>query len=58
VNQKMAEAEQMREWFANPWMEAAMVFTEPWPVAIIVSLISAFLVSRKKAEREVFPALD
>ncbi|RYZ41714.1 MAG: DUF4199 domain-containing protein [Sphingobacteriales bacterium] len=48
ISKEMAEAEQMREWFANPWMEAVMVFTEPWPVAIIVSLVSAFILSRKK----------
>jgi hypothetical protein len=29
-------------------MEAAFVFAEPWPVAILVTLVSAFIVSRKK----------
>lgn len=48
MSKKMAEMEQMRTIFNNPWMEALMVFTEPWPVAILVTLISAFTLSRKK----------
>lgn len=50
MSKKVAEMEQMRSMFTNPWMEALMVFTEPWPVAILVTLVSAFIVSRKRRE--------
>ena len=46
--EKVKEMEQMKSSVANPWMEALFVFTEPWPVAILVTLVSAFIVSRKK----------
>lgn len=50
MSKKMAEMEQMKTMMANPWMEALMVFTEPWPVAILVTLVSAFIVSRKRKQ--------
>lgn len=55
MSKKLAEAEQMRNMFANPWMEAILVFTEPWPVAILVTLISAFILSRKR--KQELPAM-
>lgn len=50
MSKKVAEMDQMRIMFTNPWMEALMVFTEPWPVAILVTLVSAFIVSRKRKQ--------
>lgn len=52
MSKKLAEIEKMRAMFANPWMEALMVFTEPWPVAILVTLVSAFIVSRKRKQED------
>jgi hypothetical protein len=31
-------------------MGALMVFAEPWPIAILVTLVSAFIVSRKRKQ--------
>jgi hypothetical protein len=53
MNKKVAELQQMKSIFSNPWKEASMVFIEPWPVAILVTLISAIIVSRKKKEKVV-----
>lgn len=53
MKQKLTEMEDAKAIFANPWKEAAFVFTEPWPVAIIVTLVSAFIVSRKKKKQEL-----
>jgi hypothetical protein len=57
MSKKLAEIDQMRSMFANPWMEALMVFTEPWPVAILVTLVSAFIVSRKRKQEDSRDAL-
>jgi hypothetical protein len=50
MSKKIAEMEQTKAIFANPWMEALMVFTEPWPIAILVTLVSAFILSRKRKQ--------
>lgn len=50
MSKKIAEMEQTKAIFSNPWMEAAIVFTEPWPVAILVTLVSAFILSRKRKQ--------
>jgi cytochrome bd-type quinol oxidase subunit 1 len=57
MSKKVAEIDEMKAMFSNPWMEALMVFTEPWPVAILVTLVSAFAVSRKRKQENSGEAL-
>ena len=53
MSEKLAEMENYKTMFKNPWTVAAFVFMEPWPVAIIVTLVSALIVSLKKKKQEV-----
>ena len=56
IQQKLNELEETKKIFANPATEAMMVFMEPWPVTILVTFVSAIVVSRKKKKREEIPA--
>jgi hypothetical protein len=47
VNRAIAEAEQAKEWLANPLINGAVAFIEPFPVGILVSLISAAVLRRR-----------
>jgi hypothetical protein len=46
VNRAMAEAEQAKAWLANPLINGAVAFIEPFPVGILVALISAGVLRR------------
>jgi len=52
IQAKVQEMEKMMAMFSNPLLEALMVFTEPWPVAILVTLVSALILSRKKKQQD------
>ncbi|HEV7586943.1 MAG TPA: DUF4199 domain-containing protein [Longimicrobium sp.] len=52
---KRAEAEKFVEMYNNPAINAAFTFLEPLPVALIVALVSAGVLSRRK-KREVAEA--
>ncbi|HYV94489.1 MAG TPA: DUF4199 domain-containing protein [Chitinophagales bacterium] len=39
--------EQYKEWYKNPLIIAAMTFTEPFPVGLLVAIISALILRRK-----------
>ncbi|HEX6976618.1 MAG TPA: DUF4199 domain-containing protein [Vicinamibacterales bacterium] len=43
------QLEQFKVWYANPFMSAAMTFTEPFPVGLLVTLISAGVLRKKPA---------
>ena len=45
-----AELEKFAELYKNPLVNVAMTFMEPLPVALIISLVSAGVLSRKKKE--------
>lgn len=45
---KKAEMQQFAEMYKNPIVNVALTFLEPLPVALIVALISAGVLSRKK----------
>ena len=49
IDNVVAQGEQMKEMLANPLINAAVTFTEPFPVGLLVTLISAALL--KKQER-------
>lgn len=46
MTKRMADFKTMYE---NPFMNAAMTFTEPFPVGLLMTLISAAVLKRKKA---------
>jgi Protein of unknown function (DUF4199) len=43
----VAQGEQMKEMLANPLINAAVTFTEPFPVGLLVTLISAAVLKKK-----------
>ena len=53
---KAARNEQYARWYANPFIRAAFTFREPLPVGLIVSLISAFVLSRRRGPGHIAPA--
>ena len=48
---KRAEMEKFAEMYRNPAFNAAVTFLEPLPVALIVALVSAGVLSRRRKER-------
>ena len=49
--QKKAEMDHLAEMYQNPAINAAMTFMEPLPVALIVALVSAGVLSTRKKRR-------
>jgi hypothetical protein len=47
VDKAIREADQARRWLANPLINAAVAFVEPFPVGILVALISAAVLKRR-----------
>lgn len=50
IAEKKAEMEKYAEWYRNPVLNAGMTFLEPLPVALVMSLVTAGVVSRKRRE--------
>ena len=48
IAKRQADLEKYAEWYKNPAINAAMTFLEPLPVALIMSLVSAGLLSRRR----------
>jgi hypothetical protein len=48
---KRSEMEKFAEMYKNPAINAAMTFMEPLPVALIVALVSAGVLSRRRKDR-------
>jgi len=48
-----AEYMKYKEWYKNPLINAAFTFTEPFPVGVIVTLISAGIMQIKSKKKEV-----
>jgi hypothetical protein len=51
IARKKAEMEKFAEMYDNPAINAAITFLEPLPVALIVSLVTAGVLSRRRKER-------
>jgi hypothetical protein len=45
---KKAEMDKWAEWYKNPAIRAALTLLEPMPVALIIALVSAGVLSRRK----------
>ena len=51
--EKRAEMEQFAEWYRNPLVNIALTFLEPLPVGLVISLVSAGILSRARRENGV-----
>ena len=49
IDAQLQEMKNMRVWYNNPLFNAAITFTEPFPVGLIVTLISAAILRKKKS---------
>lgn len=49
ISQEAAKMEEMKVMYRNPLFRAAITFLEPFPVGLLVSLVSSFLLKRKPA---------
>ena len=50
IGRKQAEMEKFEVMYQNPAINAAMTFVEPMPVGLIVALVSAGVLSRRKRD--------
>jgi hypothetical protein len=56
LDAQVVEMKQYAEMYKNPWIKAAFTFMEPLPVTVVVSLISAWVLSRRRKDPEPVPA--
>ena len=49
ILQKQQEIKNFKEMYANPFYNVAMTFVEPFPVGLVITLISAAILKRKPA---------
>ena len=58
IQRKVAEAERFAEMYRNPAVNVAFTLIEPLPVGLVIALVSAGILSRKRRSREAgVPAL-
>jgi Protein of unknown function (DUF4199) len=56
IDAKVQEMKTLKTQLDNPFINAAMTFTEPFPVGLIVTLISAAILRKKVSRNESQPA--
>jgi hypothetical protein len=56
IQAKSAEMQRAKEMYANPLINAAFTFIEPFPVGLVITLISAGILRRQAAAVEALPA--
>jgi hypothetical protein len=49
IQQKTQEMQQFKQMYSNPFFNAAMTFIEPFPVGLLITLISAAILRKKPA---------
>jgi hypothetical protein len=49
IARQKADMDRFAEWFKNPALNAAIAFVEPLPVALVISLVSAGVLSRRRS---------
>jgi uncharacterized protein DUF4199 len=59
VQQQIAEAQRFARLYQNPFINAAITFIEPLPVGLVMALVSAGILSRRRrsTEAEMAPAV-
>ena len=50
IDAKLQEMRSMKAWYDNPLFNAAVTFLEPFPIGLIISLISAAVLRKRKPE--------
>ena len=50
IDMTVKQMQAFKEMYANPWMNAAMTFVEPFPVGLAVTAISAVALRKKPAK--------
>jgi hypothetical protein len=48
IQQKVQEMQQFKQMYSNPFFNAAITFLEPFPVGLILTLISAAILRKKR----------
>lgn len=48
IDAKVQEMRSMKAWYDNPLINAAVTFVEPFPIGLLVSLVSAAILRRRK----------
>lgn len=56
LDEKAREMAQFKEWYANPFLNVAFTFLEPFPIGLAVTLISAAVLRRKETAPKGAPA--
>ena len=51
IDKQVADMQRFAEMYKNPLINSAMTFIEPLPVGLVIALISAGILSRKRRER-------
>jgi hypothetical protein len=51
IQAKLQEMKKFKEMYENPFFNAAITFTEPFPVGLIITLISAAILRRKPKQQ-------
>jgi amino acid transporter len=54
LDTKIAEMQRFAEWYRHPALNAAITFLEPLPVGLVIALVSAGILRRRKEEDVVF----
>ena len=52
LNQTIQEYKQFKEWYKNPFLRYAMTMMEPFPVGLLITVISALILKRKQPKRD------
>jgi hypothetical protein len=52
LTQTIQENEQFKEWYKNPFLRYAMTMMEPFPVGLLITLISALILRRKRPKHD------
>lgn len=47
INQKMNEMKEFEKMYRNPLINAAFTFMEPFPIGVVITLLSALILKRK-----------
>lgn len=56
IDKKVADMQRFSELYQNPFVNAAITFVEPLPVGLVVALVSAGVLRRRKRDEEAAAA--
>ena len=56
IQQRLQQLKKYKEMYDNPFLNAAITFVEPFPVGLVITLISAAALRRKPQPQSALPA--